>query len=79
MRKMKNMLILAVMIFSLWITTGLSLSAEETKPTSGNPDNRLEEILQRGKLIVATSPDFAPQEFIDDSKKDRRSMSDPTS
>lgn len=69
MRKMKNMLILAVMIFSLWITTGLSLSAEETKPTSGNPDNRLEEILQRGKLIVATSPDFAPQEFIDDSKK----------
>lgn len=49
MRKMKNMLILAVMIFSLWITTGLSLSAEETKPTSGNPDNRLEEILQRGE------------------------------
>ncbi|MFQ8581118.1 MAG: hypothetical protein ACLSA6_00565 [Holdemania massiliensis] len=35
------------MIFSLWITTGLSLIAEETKPTRES-DNRLEEILQRG-------------------------------
>ena len=69
MRKMKNTLILAVMIFCLWITTGLSLAAEEEQPAQGNPANRLEEILQRGKLIVATSPDFAPQEFIDDSKK----------
>lgn len=57
------------MIFCLWITTGLSLAAEEEQPAQGNPANRLEEILQRGKLIVATSPDFAPQEFIDDSKK----------
>ena len=69
MRKMKNTLILAVMIFCLWITTGLSLAAEEEQPAQGNPANRLEEILQRGKLIVATSPDFAPQEFIDDSRK----------
>ena len=69
MRKMKNTLILAVMIFCLWITTGLSLAAEEEQPAQGNPANRLEEILQRGKLIVATSPDFAPQEFIDGSKK----------
>ena len=69
MRKMKSTLILAVMIFCLWITTGLSLAAEEEQPAQGNPANRLEEILQRGKLIVATSPDFAPQEFIDDSRK----------
>ena len=59
MRKMKNTLILAVMIFCLWITTGLSLAAEEEQPAQGNPANRLEEILQRGKLIVATSPDLS--------------------
>ena len=28
------------------------------------PQNKLEEILANGKLILATSPDYAPQEFI---------------
>lgn len=31
---------------------------------SAAPANRLEEIQARGKLIVATSPDYAPMEFI---------------
>ncbi|MDD3253453.1 MAG: transporter substrate-binding domain-containing protein [Lachnospiraceae bacterium] len=36
---------------------------------AAKPANRLEEILQRGYLEVATEPYFAPYEFIDSSKK----------
>jgi len=31
-------------------------------------ENRLEKILAAGKLVMATSPDFAPSEFIDPTK-----------
>lgn len=37
--------------------------------TSAAASNRLEEILQRGYMEVATEPYFAPQEFIDSSKE----------
>lgn len=69
MRKMKNTLILAVMIFACGSQPDCRWRLRRNSRLQGNPANRLEEILQRGKLIVATSPDFAPQEFIDDSKK----------
>ena len=32
------------------------------------PSNRLEEILASGKIVVGTSPDFAPMEFLDVTK-----------
>ena len=62
MHKMKKKLILMAMVIGMMMSMVMGVTAEE------KPQNRLEEILQRGKLIVATSPDFAPQEFIDDSK-----------
>ena len=37
-------------------------------PTPSAPANRLEEILAAGKLVVGTSPDFAPMEFLDINK-----------
>lgn len=33
------------------------------------PSNRLEKIIAEGVIVMATSPDFAPMEFIDDSKE----------
>lgn len=33
--------------------------------TNAEPQNRLEQILANGKLTIATSPDFPPNEFID--------------
>lgn len=37
--------------------------------TAAKPANRLEEIMQRGYIEVATEPYFAPNEFIDSSKQ----------
>ena len=42
-------------------------SAATTNSTTATT-NRLEQIIDSGKLIVATSPDYAPMEFIDSSK-----------
>lgn len=35
---------------------------------SGTPQNRLEKIQQSGKIVLVTSPDYAPYEFIDLSR-----------
>lgn len=45
-------------------TTGTTAEA-----TTGAASNRLEAIIQRGYIEVATEPYFAPNEFIDPSKK----------
>lgn len=48
------------------------LTTEATTTTAGemdhSSDNRLEDILQRGYIEVATEPYFAPNEFIDPTK-----------
>ncbi|MBR6615463.1 MAG: transporter substrate-binding domain-containing protein [Lachnospiraceae bacterium] len=50
-------------------TTTEAIKTEATATTAGEtshaPSNRLEEILQRGYIEVATEPYFAPNEFID--------------
>lgn len=60
---MKKMLL--SMLAIMMLATGLvGCSAKD----SNDSENRLEEILQRGYLVVATSPDFPPNEFIDITK-----------
>lgn len=67
MGKLKQMGLIAAMVLCLLVSgSAMPVKAEEEAPQSAG--NRLEEILQRGKLIVATSPDYAPLEFIDSTK-----------
>ena len=47
-------------------TAAMTMTAGETEHRS--PSNRLEDILSRGYIEVATEPAFAPNEFIDPSK-----------
>ncbi|MCI7796586.1 MAG: transporter substrate-binding domain-containing protein [Lachnospiraceae bacterium] len=47
-------------------TAAMTTTAGETEHRS--PSNRLEDILSRGYIEVATEPAFAPNEFIDPSK-----------
>ncbi len=46
-----------------------SSAAETPAPAAGAAANRLEEILARGYVTIATEPYFAPYEFIDPSKQ----------
>lgn len=48
--------------------TGASTEAASKEAKAEKPANRLEEILQRGYIEVATEPYFAPNEFIDSTK-----------
>lgn len=68
MKSLKKLLLttLAVMM-SAAVLSGCS-SADSNDSSASAPANRLEEILQRGTLIVVTSPDFPPNEFIDLTK-----------
>ena len=59
----------------LTIAAGCLLSFTMTACSSNNesgqspaPQNKLEEIQQKGKLVMAVSPDFPPFEFIDNTK-----------
>jgi len=45
-----------------------ALSGCGAKESANQPANRLEKILADGKLIVSTSPDYPPYEFMDPSK-----------
>lgn len=67
MKKRTKML---VIIMALCIIVGMvsGCAAKDTAVTS-EPKNRLEDILERGYIEVATEPYFAPFEFIDPSKK----------
>lgn len=58
MKKMLALLLAAMMI--------LSLAACAKKEEA--PANALEKIKKEGVLVVATSPDFSPMEFVDSSK-----------
>lgn len=74
MKKMLTILLAGLTAVSLLASCGLeagtSSSASESSAASGEetasePANRLEEIRQKGVIVLATSPDFAPQEFED--------------
>jgi len=70
MLKCKKANCLIVSVITLLLTAVLltacgSSSTTTTTPAAKAPANRLEAILAAGELVVATSPDFAPMEFID--------------
>lgn len=71
MKKMLTILLAGLTAASLLASCGSdtgssSSSAASTDSTaSAEPANRLEEIKQKGVIVLATSPDFAPQEFED--------------
>ena len=67
MKQLKKML-LSVLASMMLVTTLVGCSSNESKDETAQAANRLEEILQRGYLVVATSPDFPPNEFIDVTK-----------
>lgn len=46
-------------------STASSEDSAASGETTGEATNRLEEIKQKGVIVLATSPDFAPQEFED--------------
>ena len=59
---MKQMMkLMLAMIAAMMLLAGCGSANEPAGPA---PANKLEEILQKGKLVLATSPDYAPQEFI---------------
>ena len=66
MKSLKKMMIATLaMVLSVAMLSGCgSDTANEGGEPTAAPANRLEEILQRGVLIMATSPDYAPAEFI---------------
>jgi polar amino acid transport system substrate-binding protein len=68
MKKSKLIALLLAMSAMVGIISGCS--ADKTaKQTAAEPKNRLEAIIERGYMEVATEPYFAPYEFIDPSKK----------
>ncbi|NLL92430.1 MAG: transporter substrate-binding domain-containing protein [Ruminococcaceae bacterium] len=61
MKKILTYLLIALLAMSMLAGCG--------KKEAKEPANRLEKILADGVITMATSPDFAPMEFIDDSKE----------
>lgn len=67
---------LLLALFTLLLVAGcastepvdLSTTAPNTSNSPVVSSDKLEDIINRGKLVVATSPDYAPMEFIDTSK-----------
>lgn len=67
MKQMKKMM-LSILAALMLVTTLVGCSSKNSENEKEKPANRLEEILQRGYIVVATSPDFPPNEFIDVTK-----------
>lgn len=65
MKKNLKMVLILVLTVSLMVTSGCNAKQETN---TGNQQNRLQKILDRGYLEVATEPYFAPNEFIDPTK-----------
>lgn len=63
MKKNLCMLLITVLV----AVSIMGCGGKKDDKESGSPTNKLESIKQSGKLIVGTSPDFAPSEFIDNS------------
>ena len=66
MKMKKSMLFLAVILIIGTLFAGCS---GENSEKAAEPANRLEAIIQRGYIEVATEPYFAPFEFIDPAKQ----------
>lgn len=65
-KNMKKMMkLMLAMIAAMMILTGCGSTTDTDAPV---PANKLEEILAKGTLVLATSPDYAPMEFIDLNK-----------
>lgn len=62
---MKKLLTTAI---TCLLTITLAACSSNNDGQSTAPQNKLEEIQQKGKLIMAVSPDFPPFEFIDNTK-----------
>lgn len=63
---MKKILCIALAAMMLFVFAGCQKEAEA-------PKNSLDKVLSSGKLILGTSPDFAPYEFIDVTKTGQES------
>jgi len=63
----KKILVLVLAISTMFIVASCGNSTAQDA-SSNVPKNKLDEILESGKIVMATSPDFAPNEFIDLSK-----------
>ena len=63
MKKTLTGLLIVLILFTM-----TACSKKESKDPVKEPANLLEKIQQRGYIIVGTSPDWAPYEFIDASK-----------
>lgn len=63
MKKTICMLLTAIMVTASLVGCG----GKKEEKAEGKAANRLEQIKEAGKIVVATSPDFAPSEFIDNS------------
>lgn len=63
-------LLLAMMVLAVSLAGCGGDAAQESGSSqeSSQPQNRLEKIKAEGKIVMATSPDFAPNEFIDPTK-----------
>lgn len=64
---MKNFKKCLICLLACFLCLGLTACG------SSSDTNRLDEIKQRGKLILATSPDYAPMEFINPNKSGQES------
>ena len=62
----KMMKLMLAMIAAMMFLTGCG--SADTNTDTPAPANKLEEILTKGTLVLATSPDYAPMEFIDLNK-----------
>ena len=69
MKKTKLLAVLLALSTMLGMISGCSADNTTAKTETTEPKNRLEAILERGYIEVATEPYFAPYEFIDPSKK----------
>ncbi len=63
----KMLLILLAGVILVGALTGCQGKKESPEEKISKPQNRLEKIKESGKLVMGTSPDFAPSEFIDNT------------
>lgn len=68
MKKVWKYLFTGLMVLSMFTASINPLHAEDDAEVVDEGGDLLDEILERGELIVGTSPDFAPMEFIDSTK-----------
>ena len=66
MKKYSKLILMMILAMTVGILGGCGTKSTATQ---GAEKNRLEKILERGYIEVATEPYFAPYEFIDPSKK----------